>query len=377
MSVRTTQTGERGDYSGENVSGKSGEAWHTQQVGDPKDTRIGIEATGGSTAVLNTGGNRYRVHTFDATSTLNVSSVGGSLYPSDITYFCIGGGGGGGNGTGGGGGAGGYVTNLPGNPYAPVGVTATMTVGNHVITVGAGGAGANSPYDGVHGTHSKIGSSATTEFIVASGGGRGRGHSGSFPPGGYGGSGGGGGRGGSPYQGITPGEDTGSRWTPDAPAYTAPDNDPIGYKQGEDGGNGGANNAGSPATHCGGGGGGAGEVGGNGARPDNGSTAAGGSGGSGLNMEITGSPVLYGGGGGGSASNAPHSSGGTAGGGGPGGGGSGDGGATPGGSAGSTNLGAGGGGRALYEQAWAGGSGKVIIRYLIAPSQSQAKPLNI
>jgi len=32
--------------------------------------------------------------------------------------------------------------------------------------------------------------------------------------------------------------------------------------------------------------------------------------------------------------------------------------------------GAGGGGRALYEQAWAGGSGKVIVRYLIAPSQN-------
>ena len=211
MSARTTQTGKRGDYSGENVSGKSGKAWHTQQLGDPKDTRIGIEASGGSTAVLETGGNRYRVHTWNATGTLNVSSVGGALYPSDIEYFAIGGGGGGGNGTGGGGGAGGFITNIPGHPYAPAGGTVTMTAGNHVITVGAGGAGANSPYNGSSGTHSKIGSSATTEFKVASGGGHGSGHSGSFPypyPPGHGapgGSSGGGGRGGNPYYGIAPG----------------------------------------------------------------------------------------------------------------------------------------------------------------------------
>ncbi len=384
MSARTTQTGKRGDYSGENVSGKSGKAWHTQQVGDPKDTTIGIEASGGSTAVLETGGNRYRVHTWNATGTFNVSSAGSALYPADIEYFAIGGGGGGGNGTGGGGGAGGFITNIPGNPYAPAGGTVTMTAGDHVITVGAGGAGANSPYNGSPGSHSKIGSSATTEFKVASGGGGGQGHHGSFPypypPGGGqpGGSSGGGGRGGHPYYGVAPGGEA-DCWTPDCPSYADPGStphaDPIGHNQGNTGGYGRARQAGSPegssnSNHSGGGGGGAGGNGYDGNSPNASSNCDGGNGGGGVSININGSPEPYGGGGGGSASKAPHSSGGGAGSGGPGGGGNGDGGANPGGSAGGTNQGAGGGGRALYEQAWAGGSGKVIVRYLIAPSQN-------
>ena len=184
--------------------------------------------------------------------------------------------------------------------------TSSIATGSYNIVVGGGGG------VGVQGSNSSFNS------IVSTGGGRG----GQNSSGGTGGSGGGGSMGGGAGSGTVGEGNNGSAGA------------------GRDGG--------------GGGGGGAGAVAGNVSGANN---RNGGPGGTGLPSTITGSSVTYAGGGGGGGSWYCSSCGGAGGAGGGGAGGSS-------GSSGSANTGGGGGG-AFLGGAASGGSGIVIVRYLI------------
>ena len=183
--------------------------------------------------------------------------------------------------------------------------TSSITTGSYNIVVGGGGG------VGIQGSDSSFNS------IVSTGGGRG----GQNSSGGTGGSGGGGSMGNGGGSGTA--------------------------GQGNNGGSGAGRDGG------GGGGGGAGATGGNGGNGG----ALGGAGGTGLPSTITGSSVNYAGGGGGGGSWYNSNGGGAGGAGGGGAGGSS-------GSSGSANTGGGGGG-AFLGSAASGGSGIVIVRYLI------------
>ena len=71
MGVKSTQFRTRGGFEGEDVSGKSGQSWHTQQVTDINvdyGSPMGHTATGG---VINdwtdsSSGNVYRSHIFNS-----------------------------------------------------------------------------------------------------------------------------------------------------------------------------------------------------------------------------------------------------------------------------------------------------------------------
>jgi hypothetical protein len=264
-----------------------------------------ITATGGT--VTNVGS--YRIHTFTSSGTFEVAEGG------DVEYLVVAGGGGGGAVHGGGGGAGGFRT----------GSGFSISSGSYPITVGAGGTGG--------GTNSRSpgGSNSTFSTITSIGGGGGGTYATSpsspLTTGGTGGSGGGGGSG-------EGGSGSGGSGTPG---------------QGNNGGN--ALAPGSGAI-CGGGGG-AGSAGSNANIPGNG--------GNGSASSISGSSVTYGGGGGGGGDSriSPAGSGGS------GGGGAGSTNGSP--VAGTTNTGGGGGGAGYSNQTngAAGGSGIVIIRYLV------------
>jgi hypothetical protein len=120
-----------------------------------------INATGGSNVFVSDG---YKIHTFNTSSTLNVTSIGGT---GAIEYLVVAGGGAGGGYYGGGGGAGGVLT----------GSTTISSTGNITVVVGGGGATAYA-----RGSNSSI----SVNQIVSSGGG------GSQGPGGSGGGGSGG-----------------------------------------------------------------------------------------------------------------------------------------------------------------------------------------
>ena len=223
-----------------------------------------------------------------------------------VDYLVVAGGGGGGY-NGGGGGAGGVITG-----------TFAAVSGSVTVTVGAEGAGSTNPNTrGVNGANSAFGS-----FTALGGGGGG---SGNNVIGLNGGSGGGAAATGTPGSGTS--------------------------GQGNGGGYG--DTPGGSGNYWGGGGGGAGSAGGNATR-----NANGGAGGTGIESSITGIPLTFAGGGGGGARS------GTAGIGGTGGGGDGGIGTNPG-INGQPNTGGGGGGGGTTGNGGSGGSGIVIIRYIL------------
>jgi hypothetical protein len=263
---------------------------------------VPMVATGGS---ITTSGD-YKIHTFNSSSTFNVTQIGDV---STVEYLVIAAGASGGTGNGGGGGAGGYRT------ASSFSVSQT----GYSITVGAGGAGVGGgAYTALFGNN---GSNSVFSSITSIGGGRGGG--GSSTSCSIGGSGGG--------------------------AGTLAVSSGCAGTSGQ--GNSGGNSAGAP-VHPGGGGGGAGASG------ANGSGSNGGAGGSGSASSITGSSIARAGGGGGAVSTNP----GTRSSGGSGGGGEGGISGNGGGGTGTTNTGsAGGGGQNSFSGS--GGSGVVIIRY--------------
>jgi len=219
----------------------------------------------------------------------------------NVEYLVVAGGGGGNTG---GGGGGGFRTG-----------TIAVTAQAYSIIVGIGGiAGAN-------------GSNSVFSTITSIGGGAGA----TVNANGISGGSGGGGGGSGPAQPRTGGTATSGQ------------------------GNNGGYNPGTAAPYAAAGGGGAGGVG-----SDTVSGSIGGNGGPGLASSISGSSVYYAGGGGGGTSN----SGGTGGLGGSGGGGGGSGSGTTG-FSGVANTGGGGGGGAQGIAGSNGGSGIVIIRYLL------------
>jgi hypothetical protein len=267
----------------------------------------------------------YKIHTYTTSSTFVVS--GGTS--KSVDYLILAGGGAGGRL--GGGGAGGHLEGT---------ITVDATSGNvsggtYTVTVGAGGAG-SAAAAAVSGNNSVFGAISSTA------GGAGGGATVGYPPA-VGGSGGGG-------QGLDYGG-TGAAGT---------------AGQGSAGGNGTTGN-----TCQGGGGGGASAVGANGT---NGTGGTNGAGGAGSSNSYSGSAVTRGGGGG--AGSYRYQTSGTGGNGGTGGGGAGGsdtlGSSTTGLVHAVVNTGSGGGGRGLTNngqmygsQAGNGGSGLVIIRYLV------------
>ena len=258
-------------------------------------------ATGGS---ITTDGN-FKVHTFTASGTFQVTTLGDA---TTVEYLVVAGGGGGGYDMGGGGGAGGY--------RAATGFSVSAT--SYTVTVGAGGAGSSSG-------SSTGGSGGDSVFsTITSLGGGGGGSRSSAKNGASGGSGGG-----------------GSNDTSTGGAGTS--------------GQGYAGGSHTTSGDRGAGGGGAGYVG----VTVNASGA--GNGGDGLQNDITGTNTYYAGGGGGAGTTQPTS----AGAGGQGGGGAGNANSSSGaGTAGTANTGGGGGGGTHSAgNGGAGGSGIVIIRY--------------
>jgi hypothetical protein len=272
------------------------------------DAIVYTAATGGTTEEYDSGGKRYKSHTFTSNGTFEVTTAGNGDR-NQVDYLIIAGGGGGG---GGGGGAGGFRTTVGtqgglGTLDSKVTVTAT----SFSIVIGAGGASFAS------------GVNSSALGITSTGGGRGAEYATNSAE--SGGSGGGG-----AYENS-------SRNQPGA-AGTA--------NQGFAGG-------GNRSVPGGSGGGGAGQAGSNA-----GASGVGSPGGDGLaNLLRTGSNETRAGGGGGGGS----SSGGT---GGSGGGGNGDP-SSP--VTGTVNTGGGGGG-SWNVAGVGGGSGIVVIRYEIAPS---------
>ena len=337
-------------YTGYNVSGKANQ-WHTaeyalgQRPPDPPEWS-GITATGGTTSThTNPDGILYKVHTFTATGSFDVSDVSApgptpSVIGGKVEYLVIAGGGGGATGAAGGGGAGGYRTNvgqisttLPETPGGPSTSTeaafpVAASPGSYTVTVGGGGSG------GTGGTSSgSSGSNSAFDTKTANGGGHSGYSGGSWGMADPGGSGGGAAK--NPQIGTT---------------VAAPDGQVQGYPGGGGPGSG---------EYNAGGGGGAGDGG------TMAPTGARGIGGPGKSSLITGSAVLRAGGGGGSTWSSGPGSGGD---GGPGGGGPG---APNGGSgtAGDNSKGAGGGGGTRHGGTGGnGGSGIVIIRYVAEPS---------
>jgi hypothetical protein len=309
------------------------QGWLNQSTGDSFQLAAEfVAATGGT---ITTDGD-FKVHTFDSSGTFTVTNAGNVVGSNSVDYMVIAGGGGGGSsegpngagGGGGGGGAGGYRTNHPSPATGGLSVSAQA----YPITIGGGGSGGDAA-PANRGNPGNRGSNSVFSTITSTGGGAGGGDDIANPnaPGGSGGGGDGDG-----------GSDGGSGNTPS-----------VSPPQGNNGGDGGGRH--------GGGGGGAGEAG------DTDGQAAGGDG---SPNSITGSNVTYAGGGGGGAGSgpAPSNPGGT------GGGGTGCGAFFPGqntpapngnGTAGSANTGGGGGGlgAGFVGNAYAGGSGKVVIRY--------------
>jgi hypothetical protein len=305
-----------------------------------------MSATGGTTLEYDSGGSRYRSHTFTSNGNFVVTEISNvDTERNKVDYLIIAGGAGGGSyQAGGGGGAGGYRTTIAPTPSdvtpeAKVTVSAT----SYGITIGLGGAGAT-----ISGSGNTVGSSgqnSSVSFpttITSSGGGGGANYQFPRTNGANGGSGGGG--------------------------HSAPDSGsgtPGGTGISGQGRNGGIGASINFANYGGGGGGGAGAVG------QGGTSSKGGDGGNGLaNLLRTGSNETRAGGGGGGTYN-----GGTRGSGGAGGGGAGG---TPittnssttgvNGTA-NTGGGAGGGsngGNSNSALGGNGGSGIVVIRYEIA-----------
>ena len=302
-----------------------------------------IVATGGTITCC---GN-YKIHTFTGPGTFTVCSVGNPAGSTSVDYMVVAGAGGGGFGQsnyqgGGGGGAGGFRESsgaasgcYTASPLGACVSALTVAVQGYPITVGGGGAGGSQPV----GTKNP-GSNSVFSTITSAGGGGGAGYSTCEGIGDNGGSGGGGGARNTPTP--SPSRAGGSGNTPT-----------VSPPQGNDGGDGNDNPAGTCNPHNGGGGGGATVAGTNATNPQAGP------GGTGATSSINGtSTERAGGGGGGSQKDSA----GTASGGG------GAGGVNNSGSAGTANTGGGGGGGGQtaggsLKDGGAGGSGIVIIRY--------------
>jgi hypothetical protein len=277
---------------------------------------IAPKATGGD--VIDTDGT-YWYHIFRSSGTFTPAVA------LTCDYLVVAGGGGGGS-LGGGGGAGGLrstVTATGGGGSLETALSLASAT-NYTVTIGAGGAGGTAGSN-----NSTQGGSSVFSTITSTGGGRG-GANGDTPSSLNGGSGGGGGNASTGGAGTT--------------------------NQGYAGGTSSGNSSGN-------GGGGAGSVGANSA---GGTNVVGANGGSGVNVSITGSSVGYAGGGGGSGRNDGGGS--TAGGSASSGGGTGGASNTTG-TAGTANTGGGGGGggyNGTFRDGAAGGSGIVVVRYLVA-----------
>lgn len=281
-----------------------------------------LVATGGT---ISYSGN-YKIHTFTSSGTFTISANPNNL---NVEYLVVGGGGGGGETIGGGGGGGNVQT----------GNITSAAVQAYTITVGAGGAGGydgqNGSYPGgVSGNNSSI--TATGVSITANGGGGGGGYnlSGSGTGGGHGG---GQGAGGGSAVAAGPGNNAGGS---------------SGSNSNSGAGGGGAGAAGTPST-----------------------SGTCGAGGAGIASSISGTLAYYAGGGGGGARNASGGNG-AVGGSSVGGTGGTGGGSSPfaittqGGTSGITNTGSGGGGGGFTNPSTEGsggngGSGIVIVRYLV------------
>ena len=289
-------------------------------------------ATGGTITTYSSGGTNYQVHTFTTSGTFTVASG-----TNTVEYLIVAGGGGGGSGDGGGGmGGGGAGGVLSGNVFT--------STGTYSIVVGGGG------NPGIYASGGVTNGGNSSAFsLTAIGGGAGNS---SFSAGTGAGSNGGSGGGGSGNAG-NPGGNGG--------------NGTAG--QGTAGGAGG--NSSSGAGYKGGGGGGATQAGESVASANARGATLGCNGGNGVSNSIrTGSPQNYAGGGGAGviwSGWAVAMTGGTGGTGGGGNGGSHT--TTPGsstvGTPGTANTGGGGGGGAYQVNGGAGGSGIVIIRYVI------------
>ena len=291
-----------------------------------------VAATGPDSAAGTIDGD-YKYHTFTASKTGSsafvVSDAGGAIGSNTLEYLIIAGGGGGGGQArsgayygAGGGGAGGYRTAAD---------MACPAIGNHDVTIGAGGAGGTNTVDQNADARGTQGSSSVFNSITSTGGGfGGDGNTNATNVGGSGGSGGGGGA--SSSGSLVGGSGT------------------VG--QGNDGGD--------AKTYGGGGGGGATGAGQDAQAGGNGGYSNGGYGGAGTASSITGASVTRAGGGGGGAYTGGN--GGAAGSG----GGSAGGNNTVFGAAGTVNTGGGSGGAGRDSGVGtngSGGSGVVIIRY--------------
>jgi hypothetical protein len=309
-------------------------------------TSITLTAESTSNFMANSTFYLYGIAKFGTTPTIAPKATGGDVIDTDGTYWyhifrssgtfrpataltcdylvVAGGGGGGAWDGGGGGGAGGLrstVTATGGGGSLETAISLASAT-NYTVTIGAGGAGGSGSY----GTRGTSGSNSVFGSITSTGGGGGGSGSNAGLTGGSGGGG--------PQGGVTPGSGT-----------TA---------QGYAGGNGGS---GGSSVTAGGGGGGSGSVG------ANFSTRNGGNGGSGVATSITGSSVTYAGGGGAGAGDGSGATGGT----GAAGGGNGGGFYGNPGTAATVNTGSGGGGGAYGGGVGAaGGSGIVVVRYLVA-----------
>jgi hypothetical protein len=310
-----------------------------------------IVATGGTITNYSSGGTDYRVHTFTSNGTFAVTSVPNLTGYNGINYLIVGGGGAGGNGMGAGGGAGGLVHNLNSSLFP-------ITASNYTITIGAGASGTTSDI--------RVNGVNTTAFGIT---GLGGGGANSLQM--------------QRRQGITTANTGGSGGGNGA-------TDPGGFRAGAVAtqptsqwggfGNNGGGSQGNQQNYPGGGGGGAGGVG---ATPPTG-TSPGGVGGAGLQVNIDGNNYFWAGGGGGNGYTTNNAGNGGIGGGG---GGSCETGRTPGvgggsarnvgqngvavvgtanGGNGGANTGAGGGGAGWDAgRGGNGGSGIVIIRYVV------------
>jgi hypothetical protein len=285
-----------------------------------------IIASGGTVAEILVGGVTYKVHTFNSSGTLSVTSLGSTNYADYL--IVAGGGGGGGYFSGGGGGAGGLITSVSGaSSGGGAGPSSMVNLGisNYTVVVGIGGTGGNgfATTDGANG-----GNSSFAGIISIGGGGGGSGARSAISGGSGGGGGGNGGTGASGQSG-----------------------------QGFSGGNGLA----FSERYGAGGGGGAGSAG------QNGNTSTSGAAGIGVISSINGNASYYAGGGGAGTHTGTDSTRtlGGLGGGGDGGLGGGNNSGFPG----IANTGGGGGGATYQNNTGAlggnGASGIVIIRYPI------------
>jgi hypothetical protein len=281
-------------------------------------------ANGGTVTTLTQNGVNYRVHTFTSSGTLSVTQSG------DVEVLMVAGGGGGGSAansyweTGGGGGAGGLIH------------TTGFKVGdntNYTVTIGAGGGGGLNQTATSPSNRSGDGSNTTFSTLTAVGGGGG---GGAYYSANIGGSGGG------------------------ADSYLYQPGANGTQFQGYAGGSG--NGQSSNLLGAAGGGGGAGGIGQNG---QSGSPYKGGDGGIGLPFTFSGnSSIYYGGGGGGKTAINGSGPGGFGGAGGGGNGGA-AGGAVLGDNGAPNTGGGGGGGLSTSTPTGSGGSGVVMIRYII------------